>query len=224
MKIGIIGTGLMGRTLGVGWARAGHRVLFGSRDLEKARAAAASAPAGSAEAGDTDAAAAFGEVVVYTVRDLLPSRLLREPGALAGKIVIDLNNRDVGNDEGRPTSPVLAPPRPGPSLAEKIAADAPGARVVKAFNTLPFKVLELERAELEPHRVSVFVCGDDPAARSAVKGLAEDLGLVGVDSGALANAWMLESLADFLRLQIGGMGLGMFATISVQVLPQGGAR
>jgi 8-hydroxy-5-deazaflavin:NADPH oxidoreductase len=222
MKIGIIGTGLMGRALGLRWARAGHRVLFGSRDLDKARATAASAPAGSAESGDTDAAAAFGEVVVYTVRDVLPSRLLREPGALDGKIVIDLNNRDVGNDSRASDIRVDRPPPPGPSLAEKIAADAPGARVVKAFNTLPFTVIERERGELSPHRVSVFVSGDDPAARSVVVGLAEELGFVGVDSGELRNAWMLEALADFLRYQIGGKDLGMLATISVHVLPRVG--
>ncbi len=85
MKIGIIGTGNMGR--GLRWAREGHHVLFGSRDLSKAKAVAVSGP-GSAQAGDFDAAAAFGEVVLYTVRDVLPSSLLREPQALAGKVVI----------------------------------------------------------------------------------------------------------------------------------------
>src|SRR4051794_33541299 len=93
MKIGIIGTGDMGRTLGVRWAQLGHAVRFGSRDPAKASAAAlAAGPA--AEAGDTDAAAGFGEVVLYTVRGVVPSRLLREPAQLAGKIVIDCNNSD----------------------------------------------------------------------------------------------------------------------------------
>jgi 8-hydroxy-5-deazaflavin:NADPH oxidoreductase len=67
MNIGIVGTGQMGRALGLRWAGAGHRVLFGSRDLNKAKAVAASAP-GRAEAGDFDAAAAFGEVVLQIGR------------------------------------------------------------------------------------------------------------------------------------------------------------
>ena len=78
MKIGIVGTGNMGRALGLRWARCGHEVLFGSRDVKKAKAVAADGSA-STQAGDFDAAAAFGEVVLYTVRDYFPSRLLKEP-------------------------------------------------------------------------------------------------------------------------------------------------
>jgi NADP oxidoreductase coenzyme F420-dependent len=88
LKIGIIGTGNMGRALGTGWVQAGHEVLFGSHDLAKARNAAGD----SAKSGDFDDAAAFGAVVLYTVRDVLPSKLLRAPKALAGKILIDCTN------------------------------------------------------------------------------------------------------------------------------------
>ncbi len=195
MRIGIIGTGNMGRALGLRWARGGHHVLFGSRDLSKAKAVAAGSP-GSAQAGDFDAAAAFGEVVLYTVRDVLPSGLLREPQALAGKIVIDCNNSailglDIPDPDHRPgihfTTPI-------PSLAERLAADAQGARVVKAFNTIPAKVIELDREKLEPHRVSVFLCSDDPQAKSVVGGLAEELGFVGVDSGELERAQLVETV------------------------------
>src|ERR1700732_2762683 len=72
MKIGILGTGNMGRALGLQWARNGHQVLFGSRDRSKAEAVAAYGH-GHAQAADLDAAAAFGEVILYTVRDILPS-------------------------------------------------------------------------------------------------------------------------------------------------------
>jgi predicted dinucleotide-binding enzyme len=91
MRIGIVGTGNMGQALGLRWARAGHEVLFGSRDLKKAKAIAADGSV-STQAGDFDAAAVFGEVVLYTVRDYFPSQLLKEPQALSGKIVIDCNN------------------------------------------------------------------------------------------------------------------------------------
>lgn len=225
MRIGIIGTGNMGRALGLGWARAGHDVLFGSRTLSKARAVAAHGSP-STRVGDFDSAAAFGEVVLYTVRDVLPSALLRNPSVLAGKILIDCNNSaiiglDVPDREDRPGVHFSTPI---PSLAERIAADVPGARVVKAFNTIPAKVLELDREHLAPHTVSVFVCSDDTEAKSVVKRLAEDLGYVGVDSGELERAQLVEAVADFIRFQILAMGLGPFATISVNVLPLGETR
>lgn len=151
MKIGIIGTGNMGRTLGVQWARTGHQVLFGSRDRSKAEAVAAYGH-GHAQVGDLDAAAAFGEVVLYTVRDVLPSTLLRQPQVLSGKIVIDCNNSDVPSD--------FHFAAPIPSLAERLAADVPAARVVKAFNTMAAQLIELGRDSLAPHRISVFLCSE----------------------------------------------------------------
>jgi 8-hydroxy-5-deazaflavin:NADPH oxidoreductase len=225
MKIGIIGTGNMGRALGLRWARGGHEVLFGSRDRSKAEAVAAGSP-GSARAGDFDAVAAFGEVVLYTVRDVFPSNLLRHPQVLDGKILIDCNNSailglDLPDPEHRPgvhfTTPI-------PSFAERLAADAKGARVVKAFNTMASQVIELDRETLLPHRISVFLCSDDPQAKTVVSGLAEELGFVAVDSGELDRARLLEAVADFIRFQILGMGRGPFATISVNVLPLGGSR
>lgn len=95
-----------------------------------------------------------------------------------------------------------------------------GARVVKAFNTIPARIIELDREKLAPHRVSVFLCSDDPHAKSAVKGLAEELGFVGVDSGDLECARLVEAVADFVRFQIIGMGLGPFATISLNLVPE----
>lgn len=219
MRIGIIGTGSMGRAVGLGWARAGHDVLFGSRDFDKAKSIAAEA-GGPSKTGSFDDAAQFGDVVVYTVRDVLPSTLLRDARALAGKIVIDCNNSailgiDIPDPKDRPgvhfNTPII-------SLAELLAADVPGARVVKAFNTMPSTVIELGRERLAPHRVSVFVCSDDNEAKSIVLRLAEELGFVGVDSGELERARLVEAVADFIRFQILAMDLGPFATISVNVL------
>jgi predicted dinucleotide-binding enzyme len=226
MKIGIIGTGNMGRALGLRWASAGHEVLFGSRDPAKAEAVAASAP-GMARAGDFDAAAAFGTVILYSVRDVLPSRLLRSPELLVldGKIVIDCNNSDIlGVDVPDPERrPGLHFIPPVPSIAERLAADVPRARVVNAFNTVPAPVVEREREALRSHRVSVFLCADDARAKSVVVGLAEEAGFVGVDSGELERAQLeraqlVEGLADFLRFQILELGRGPHATVSVQVL------
>ena len=213
MKIGIIGTGAMGRTLGARWASAGHAVLFGSRDPARSRAAAAPAGA-SAQTGTSDDAAAFGDVVLYTMRGVFPSQLLRDPRSLAGKVVIDCNNTDFDMERAEPT------PAPVPSLSEQLALDAPGARVVQAFTTLPAAVLALPRDQLAPRRISVFLCGDDAAAKRTVAQLAEDLGLVGIDSGPLRRAALVANLADFIRFQIVGMGRGFLTTLSLDTVPE----
>jgi 8-hydroxy-5-deazaflavin:NADPH oxidoreductase len=90
--------------------------------------------------------------------------------------------------------------------------------VVKAFNTVPSPVIEIDREQLRPHRVSVFLCADDARAKSIVSGLAEELGFVGVDAGGLERSGLVESLADFLRLQILELGTGPGATLSINVL------
>jgi len=213
MKIGIIGTGDMGRTLGVRWAQAGHTVMFGSRDPAKAGAAALAAGP-SARAGDTDAAAAFGDVVLYSVRGVLPSRLLRTPAALAGKIVVDCNNSEFDTARGE------FAPAPIPAFAEQLALDVPGARVVQAFNTVPHRILELAREQLAPRRISVFVCADDAAAKATVAGLAEQLGFVAVDSGELRCARIVDGVVNFIRFQIATMGRGPLTTISLDGVPE----
>jgi NADPH-dependent F420 reductase len=209
MKIGIIGTGNMGRALGVRWSRAGHDVVFGSRDPAKAAAAAAAAAA-TARAGDLEAAAAFGDVVLYTVRGVAPSQLLRDRGTLGGKIVIDCNNSDF--DPARPGE--FLPP-PVPTFAEQLARDAPAARVVQAFSTVPHRVIELDRAQLAPRRISVFVCSDDDAAKRAVIELANQLGFVGIDCGELARARLVDGVTDFIRYHIAGLGRGPLIAISL---------
>ena len=217
MKIGVIGTGNMGRTLGLRWAANGHEVLFGSRDRAKAEALARGHA--SVRAGDFDDAAAFGDVILFTARGTFPSALLRRPETLVGKVVIDCNNRDVGND-ANPSEFRFDGAAPGRSLAEELAADIPQAKVVTAFNTIPHRVLELSREKLLPHRVSVFLCSDDADAKATVKSLVDELGFVGLDSGTLQHARLVANAADFIRFHIGPMGLGLFATLSIQVIPQ----
>jgi len=213
MKIGILGTGNMGRTLGVRWAHAGHDVLFASRDPAKASAALLAAGP-RAQSGDYDAAAAFGDVLLYTLRDVPPSRVLREPGALVGKVVIDCNNTDFDASRGD------FYPAPVPSFAEQLALDVPGARVVQAFNTVPHRIIELPKQRLLPRRISVFLCSDDAAAKATVQRLVEDIGFVGVDSGKLANARFVDRAVDFIRFQIATLGRGPFTTLSLDTLPE----
>jgi 8-hydroxy-5-deazaflavin:NADPH oxidoreductase len=218
LKIGIIGTGNMGRALGTGWAQAGHDVFFGSRDPAKAKEAAGE----FAQSGGFDDAAAFASVVLYTVRDVLPSNLLWQPETLTGKVVIDCTNSailglEVPDPQGRSGVHFETPV---PSRAERLAADIPRARVVKAFNAIPGSVIELGFEKLRANAVPVFLCADDEDAKSTVKRLAEDLGFIGLDSGRLEHANVVEGAADFLRLQIVAMGLGGFATLAIKIVSQ----
>ncbi|MDT5009074.1 MAG: 8-hydroxy-5-deazaflavin:NADPH oxidoreductase, partial [Mycobacterium sp.] len=101
-RIGIIGSGNMGRSLGLVFAKVGHEVCFGSRTPAQSEAAVALAPGVGAtdrvRAGDNDAAAEFGEIVVYTARGVDPAQVLSSASLLDGKIVIDINNQDIPDD------------------------------------------------------------------------------------------------------------------------------
>lgn len=211
MRIGIIGSGNMGRTVGIVLAERGHEVFFGGRDPAQAEEAARLAPRGASH-GSNDDAAAFGEVVFWTVRDAAPGEVLRDPDALCGKIVLDPNNGPV------PADGTLGPAPGVPSRAERLAAALPGARVVKAFNTMAQEVFELAGDGLARERVSAFVAGDDEDAKHVAAGLAREIGFEPVDAGPLASARSLEGIADFVRTMM-GRGLGVLATISVHVVP-----
>lgn len=177
-KIGIIGAGNVGGTLGRVWAAAGHDVLFGVR-----------APA-TAEAigrmGTLAEAFAFGEVLVLATPWSAVKDVLRQAGPLAGKILFDCTN---------PLLPGLAGLECGTSTsgAEMVAGWAPGARVVKVFNTTGFNVMADPRFEGGPP--AMFYCGDDAGAKSAAHQLAEEAGFEALDAGPLTQARLLEPYA-----------------------------
>jgi predicted dinucleotide-binding enzyme len=190
MKIGIVGAGNVGSSLGRLWAERGHGVTYGVRDPVSPRVAALGPEArvvGLAEAVQ------FGEVVVIAVPSAAVDDVIRHGGDWAGKIVIDATNRMT--------------PTPGgpPSVAEEIAAMAPGARVVKAFNTIGAE--QLARPDFGGMVASIFLCGDDAVAKATVSMLAEELGFDVIDAGPLAYAGMLESLAR-LWVSLARSGLG----------------
>ncbi len=198
MKIGIIGTGNMGRSLGVLWAEIGHEVCFGAKN--ESQAAQAAALAGHTKIppryGSNQEAARFGEVLLYTPRGVPPSEVLGPEHAslLAGKTVIDLNNQEVPAD--------FAFPAITRSPAETLAEQSPGANVVKAFNTVPMETFELCPDAIKPYQVAVFVAADDEHARTTVLQLAQEMGFLPVDCGALHQAHLLESAADLIRLLV----------------------
>jgi predicted dinucleotide-binding enzyme len=210
MKIGVVGTGNMGRHLGLLWAEQGHEVFFGSRTEEKGAAAAALSEH-AVHSGTNAEAAEFGEVILFTVRGVEPEEIVGDTSVFDGKVVIDCNNGDVPEDFDY--APITL------SLAEVLQQQLPKARVVKAFNTIPNEALELCPGQIEPLGVSIFIAGDDAAARETVAGLVTVLGMVPADCGALHAARRIETAAQLI-IQIIIQSGSFFQTLSVVNLPE----
>ncbi len=187
MNIAILGTGSVGRALGRGWADAGHAVVFGSRhpDADKAQSLVASI-GDRAGATSLAEAAAAADVVALAIPWGTVERTLTDLSDLTGKVLIDCTN---------PLKPNLAglAVDDDTSGAEQIAAWAPEARVVKAFNTTGANNMADPVYDGTP--LTMFVCGNDAEAKTTVMALAEDLGFEAVDAGILMRARQLEPLA-----------------------------
>ncbi|MEV4252236.1 NAD(P)-binding domain-containing protein [Spirillospora sp. NPDC049652] len=195
MRIGIIGTGHMARTLGARWARAGHEVAIAGRSAAKARALADEV---GAEAVVPEAVATGRDAVLVAVAWDAAESMVALADVPSGTVLIDATNA-VEHGIGRL---VIAP---GESMAGRIADAAPGAHVVKAFHTFPFTqwasapgdASSEDSAEVSRGPV-VVMCGDDPGALKTAGELARDLGGVPVVLGGLDRARQLEEVAGFV--------------------------
>jgi predicted dinucleotide-binding enzyme len=178
LKIGIVGTGRVGGTLGTVWAKAGHMVMFSSLDLEGDRKLAASVGP-NASAGTPREAAAFGDVLLISVPYHALPQVGKDLGALLkGKIVIDTCNPVEGRD-----GEIGAWAREkGAGLAS--AELLPGARIVRAFNAVGYTRMA-EAAQREP-RAGMPMAGDDAKAIAVASGLVRDIGFEPVVIGPLA--------------------------------------
>ncbi len=188
MRIWVIGTDPVARALGRSWAQAGHQVLFtfGDRTDWDALAAETGGRVG------TPAEGADAEVVLLAAPWDAVGKALRTAGSLAGRVVLDATN---------PHQPML-----GVSGAEEVALRAPGARVVKAFNTVAAPVVV--QAATAPGRLSLLYCGDQAAAKQVAAGLIVDAGFVPVDAGRLDAAREIEALGRLLADLAYGRGPG----------------
>ncbi|MBC9715684.1 NAD(P)-binding domain-containing protein [Streptomyces sp. TRM66268-LWL] len=196
MRIGILGTGNMADALATQWARAGREVTVGGRDMLKAERLAERI-GGGVLAGGLRAAAEAGDVVLAALPFGAGAQVVRDLRAeLAGKVLVDCSN-PVG-----PGFRLLT--EGGPSAAQLLAAAAPEARVVKAFNLCHEDVWRLRPPVFEGRALAVPVCGDDEQALVAVRALVRDLGCAPVDGGGLGRAGLLEATAAlFIGLWVG---------------------
>ncbi len=203
MKIAVLGTGMVGRALAGRMAELGHEVVMGTRDPGVARGRGDDAAAWLAEHPEVtlapfSEAAGEAELVVNASGGLVALEVLAQVGAnaLAGKVLMDISNPlDFSN--GFP--PTLAV-KDTDSLGEQIQRNYPGARVVKALNTLNADLMV--HPEVLPDATTVFVSGDDADAKAVVTGLLESFGHTDVlDLGGIETARGTEMyLPLWLRL------------------------
>lgn len=196
MNVTIIGAGRMAHGIGTRVLAGGHAVTIINRNPEHARKLAdelnhARPGNGVADIGHLDAL--HDDIVVLAVGYGVNLELAHElAGTLAGKIVID-----IANPVHFATMELATPA--GTSSAEQVAAAAPGARVVKAFNTTFATTLVTGQVAGQP--LDVFIASDDPAAKDRVAEIVRDGGLIPIDVGPLARARQLEGLG-FLGISI----------------------
>ncbi len=190
MKIAILGTGDVGRALGTGFAALGHEVRIGSREAghEGARAWADTTGPNCSHGTHADAAA-FGDWVVFAVRGTAAPELAKNlASALDGKIVIDATN-PLDFSGGFP--PELAI-RGDDSGGEALQRAARGARVVKAFNTVPNALMV--NPDLPGGPPTMFIAGDDGDAKAEVTGLLGAFGWDVEDLGGIRSSRWLEAM------------------------------
>jgi 8-hydroxy-5-deazaflavin:NADPH oxidoreductase len=184
MRIGILGAGNVGGTLGRGWASKGHEVFFGVPRPQDARTQDLIRAIGpKARAGTVADAARFAEIVVLATPFQATEGAIKEAGDLPGKVVIDCTNPLTADFSkltiGHTTSGL-----------EQVVGWAKGAKVFKAFNQTGFA--NMADPVVDGRRAVMFVCGDDEAGKPTVLRLVSDIGFEAVDAGGSSAARLLE--------------------------------
>jgi len=189
MRVGILGSGLMGGKLGTIFARAGHEVVFSYARSEQKLKRLAREAQGNARAGTPREAAREADALLLAVHWSRMDDVLNQAGDLSGKVIVScslpMNIQD--------TDLVIAHTSSG---AEELAKKVPRAHVVCAFNTVPsealFGVFEARRKSTRP---SLVYCGDDQGAKDTAAELIRDAGFDAVDCGPLRIARYTEPFA-----------------------------
>jgi predicted dinucleotide-binding enzyme len=181
MKIGIIGAGHIGGTIGELWVKAGHPVFFSSRHPEELKDLVARLGP-LAQAGTVDQAIAFGDVVFLAVPYGALPQIGKDYGkSLAGKIVLDADNAVASRDGA------IADEAERDGIGVTSQKYLPGTRLVRAFNTLSYTIFEREANRAAP-RLAIPIAGDDQEAVQVAAGLVRDAGFDPVEVGKLADA------------------------------------
>ena len=188
MRVGILGSGLMGSKLGTIFARAGHDVVFSYSHSERKLKTLARKAGKRARAGTPREAVEDADVVLLAVHWNRVGDVLRKSGSLAGKVLMTcsmpMNDNNTALVVGRTSSG-----------AEQLARKARGARVVSAFSTIPSEVLFdvfRKRKQERRKRPDLVYCGNDEDAKKLVARLIRDVGFDPIDVGPLGMARYTE--------------------------------
>jgi hypothetical protein len=190
MKVGIIGSGVVGQTLAAGFVKHGDQVEIGTRDSAKLKEWSEKNP--GAKVKSFAEAARFGDVVVLAVGGEVAQQALAliGPSALQGKTVIDACNPIGG---GPPVNGVLSFFTPqNESLMERLQKAYPSAHFVKAFNSVGSG--QMVNPEFAGGRPSMFICGNDKDAKTTVARILDQFGWDTEDMGAIEAARPIEAL------------------------------
>ncbi len=188
MKIAMIGAGNVGGALGVRWAKLGHEVVFGVRDPGADKVQTLLERAGhGARAASIREACEGADAVLLATPWAATQEALAGAGDLSGKVLMDATN---------PLAPGLTGLTLGHdnSAAEQVAAWAPDAKVVKAFNTTGSTNMQNATYPGNTHPF-MPICGDDEDAKALAMSLAQEIGFEAVDVGPLTGARLLEPMA-----------------------------
>src|SRR5438309_5713796 len=189
MRIGILGSGLMGGKLGTIFARAAHEVVFSYARSEQKLKTLARDARGKARAGTPREAAEEADAVLLAVHWSRIEEVLHQAGDLSGKVMVTCS-LPMNEDS---TELVVAHTSSG---AEDLAKKVPKARVVSAFSTVPSVVLfGVFEARRKPTRPCLVYCGDDSSSKRIVVDLIRDVGFDPVDAGPLRIARYTEPFA-----------------------------
>jgi predicted dinucleotide-binding enzyme len=189
MRIGILGSGLMGGKLGTLFARAGHEVVFSYARSEQKLKRLARAAQRNARAGTPGEAARASDVLLLAVHWSRVDDVLKHAGDVSGKVIVSCSLPTNADDTGL----VIAHTSSG---AEALAKKVPKARVVSAFNTVPSEVLfGVFAARRKSRKPSLVYCGDDARSKEIAAELIRDVGFDPVDAGPLRIARYTEPFA-----------------------------
>jgi len=193
MKVGILGSGDVGKRLAGGFASRGHEVSLGTRSPQNPELVKwAASVKGKVTIGSVADAARHGELVVLAVHGDSAVAVLEAAGAaqLAGKVLIDVTN-PLDFSKGMPPTLFVGTTD---SLGEQIQRAVPSAKVVKAFNTVGSPQMVDPRVKGQP-RLELLIAGNDAAAKQKVTEIAKSFGWAGtLDAGGIEASRWLEAM------------------------------
>jgi predicted dinucleotide-binding enzyme len=190
MKVGVLGTGVVGRALGHGFIAIGHQVMMGSRSAENPDAQVWAAKEGAAASVGTFAdAARFGDIAVFATRGMEHPAVTAAvgPERLAGKVVIDATN-PLDNSRGYPDLGIKGEDSGGEQLQRLL----PAAKVVKAFNIVSASLMFQPRLPGGPP--TMLIAGNDAGAKEIVISILKDFGWPAIDLGPVRSSRWLEAM------------------------------